>query len=64
MSSKPISKVALVTTILCLLMAVLVFVFAEGLRRWYSGVFLAVMGLLMLVNTLRWGRVADGQQGP
>ncbi len=64
MSGKSMSKIAFVTAILCILMAVIVFVFAEGLRRWYSGIFFTVMGLVMLVNTLRWGRVTDGQQGP
>ena len=64
MSRKTMSKVALVASILCLLMAVIVFVLVEGLRRWYSGIFFTVMGLVMLVNTLRWGRVADGHQDP
>jgi len=56
------SKVALIAAVFCIVMAVAVFVFAEGLRRWYSGLLFAVMALVMLVNTLRWQRFADEQQ--
>jgi len=42
--------------ILCLVLAVVVFVFAGGLRRWYSGTFFAIMGIVMLVNGFRWHR--------
>jgi len=62
MNKKTMSKVALITAIVCIVMAVVVFIFADGLRRWYSGIFFAVMGLAMLVNTLRWRRVANEQQ--
>ena len=62
MNKKTMSKFSLITAILCIVMTVVVFVFADGLRRWYSGIFFAVMGLVMLVNTLRWRRVADKQQ--
>lgn len=44
--------------IICLGLAVAVFVFAEGLRRWYSGGFFAVMGIVMLVNAYRWHRTS------
>ena len=53
------SKVALVSGILFIVLAVIVFVFADGLRRWYSGIFFALIGTVMLLNTLRWRRVAD-----
>ena len=53
------SKVALVSGILCVVLAVIVFVFADGLRRWYSGIFFALLGTLMLINALRWRRAAD-----
>jgi hypothetical protein len=53
------SKVALISGILCIILAVIVFVFADGLRRWYSGVFFAMMGALLLTNAVRWRRVAD-----
>lgn len=52
------SKVALITAVICAVMTVVVFVFADGLRRWYSGIFFAVLALVMLLNTLRWRRVA------
>jgi ABC-type multidrug transport system permease subunit len=58
MNRKTMSKVALVTAIVCIVIAVVVFIFADGLRRWYSGIFFAVMALVMLVNALRWRRVA------
>ena len=61
MNKKTMSKVALITAILCIVMAVVVIVFADGLRRWYSGIFFAVMGAVMLVNMLRWRHVADEQ---
>jgi hypothetical protein len=57
MNRKTMSKVALLTAIICAVMAVVVFVFADGLRRWYSGIFFAVMALVMLLNALRWRRV-------
>ena len=44
------SKVALVSGILCIVLAVKVFVFADGLRRWYSGIFFAVTGTVLLVS--------------
>lgn len=62
MNRKTMSKVALITAILCVVVAVVVFVVTDGLRRWYSGIFFAVMALVMLVNTLRWRRVADEQR--
>ncbi len=53
------SKMALVSGILCIVLAVIVFVFGDGLRRWYSGIFFTMIGILMLVNAFRWRRVAD-----
>jgi drug/metabolite transporter (DMT)-like permease len=43
------------------LVAVIVFVFAHGLRRWYSGIFFALIGAVMLVNAVRWRQIADRQ---
>jgi hypothetical protein len=54
------AKMALVTSVLCLVLAIVVFVFADGLRRWYSGIFFAVMGAVLLLSALRWRR-ADNQ---
>jgi len=53
------SKVALITGILCIVLAVIVFVFADGLRRWYSGIFFTIIGTVMLVNAPRWRRATD-----
>ena len=50
-----------VFSILCILLAVVVFVFAEGLRRWYSGIFFVIIGIVLLVNALRWRYVGDQQ---
>jgi hypothetical protein len=50
------SKVGLVCGILFIVLAVIVFVFADGLRRWYSGIFFAIIGTVTLVNTLHWQR--------
>ena len=41
-----------------LLPAVIVFLFADGLRRWYSGIFFAIIGTVTLLNALYWGRTA------
>ena len=53
------SKAALVSGIVCIVLAVMVFVFADGLRRWYSGIFFALIGTVMLVSALHWRRAAD-----
>jgi hypothetical protein len=49
---------ALVSGSVLIALAVLVFVFADGLRRWYAGAFFAIMGTAVLVNALRWRRTA------
>ena len=53
------NKVGLVCGILCIVLAVIVFVFADDLRRWYSGIFFAIIGTVMLVNAWRWRRAAN-----
>ena len=52
-------RAALVAGILCIVLTVIVFVFADGLRRWYSGIFFAFMGTVLLVNAMRWRRAPD-----
>ena len=42
------SKVGLISGIVRIVMAVIAFVFADGLRRWYSGIFFTIMGTVML----------------
>ena len=43
----------LVLGIACLVLAVVILVFADGARRWYSGAFFAVLGVVLLLNA-RW----------
>jgi hypothetical protein len=56
---KNIGKVSLFIGSVCVLLSVIVFVYADGIRRWYSGVFFAVLGIVMLVNALRWQSPSD-----
>ncbi len=43
-------RFAVPAAILCFGLAVAVFVFAEGMRRWYSGIFFLVLGAVLLMN--------------
>lgn len=54
MNRKTTRLIILATAILSLLFAIIIFTFAEGLRRWYSGGFFALIGIFMLVNARRW----------
>jgi len=49
------SKTQLAIGVICLVLAAVIFVFAEGARRIYSGGFFTVIGVVMLLNA-RWGR--------
>ena len=51
-------RLAVVLGVSFLLLAVIVFVFADGLRRWYSGIFFAIIGTVALLNAFYWGRTA------
>ena len=53
------NKLALVIGILCCVVAVVIFIFADGMRRWYSGIFFALIGTVTLVRTLRLRRGSD-----
>ena len=55
---EPVKRVTLVAGILCVVAAVIVFVFADGLRRWYSGIFFAVIAAVMLARAARAWRAA------
>ena len=46
-------KWVLILGIILLVLAVVVFVFASGLRRWYSGLFFVIMGLVAVTNASR-----------
>jgi uncharacterized membrane protein len=52
-------KMALTVGILCIVVAVVIFVFASGLRRWYSGLFFAFLGIVSLLNAARWHRETE-----
>lgn len=53
------NKVSLIIGLLCLVVAVMVFVFADGLRRYYSGIFFVIIGAVSLTNAWRWKRKAE-----
>jgi len=59
MTKNTMSKVALVTGILCVVLTVVMFLFADGLRRWYTGIFFMIISTVMFVNALRWRRNAN-----
>jgi len=46
-------KLPLVLAILSFLVAIIVFIFVDGARSIYSGVFFAVIGVVLLVNARR-----------
>lgn len=60
MANKTMSTVALFVGFASVVLAVVILVFAEGLRRWYSGIFFALIGVLSLVNAMRWRRATPG----
>lgn len=52
-------KLPLITGILSLILAVIVFVFADGARRIYSGALFMIFGFLQLYAAWRSGRQPD-----
>jgi hypothetical protein len=44
------SKMDWIVGVLSLLLAVVIFVFADGARRWYSGIFFVILGVTMLAR--------------
>ena len=53
------SKMTLVVGILSVVMAVIVFVLVDDLRRYYSGLFFTIIGAVMLLNVRCWKCNAD-----
>lgn len=43
-------KISLVAGIACFVLALIIFIFASGLRRFYSGLFFVVIGVVMVWN--------------
>ena len=56
MSKNALNRITLISGILCIILAVIMFIFADGLRRWYSGIFFAIMGGVMFANIAHWPR--------
>jgi len=54
MKKDTLRKLALVLGPICLVMAVVILVYADGMRRWYSGLFFVVMGTVALLSARRW----------
>ena len=52
-------KWVLILGIIFLVLATVVLVFASGGRRWYSGLFFAIMGLVALANASRFEKSAE-----
>ena len=52
-------KLAVVLGVVFLLLAVTVFVFSDGLRRWYSGILFAIFGTVILLNAFNRGRTTE-----
>ena len=44
------NRFQLVMGLICLVLAVVILIFADGLRRWYSGGFFLLLGVVMLLG--------------
>jgi uncharacterized membrane protein len=53
------NRFALIGGILSLIIAVIVFIFADGLRRYYSGIFFLFIGVYLLLQSRRWKHPTD-----
>ena len=54
MNKGTLRKVALTIGPISLVLAVVILIFADGLRRWYSGLFFVLIGAVLLLNVRRW----------
>ena len=52
-------RMNLIVGIIFSLLAIIVFVFADGLRRWYSGVFFAIIAVVMILNAMGWRNIGN-----
>ena len=50
---------ALMSGILSIVIAIIVFILADGYRRYYSGIFFVIIGGVLLLQTVRLRRNAD-----
>lgn len=52
-------SMSLVMGVLCLVLAAVILLIADGPRRWYSGLFFALLGVVALTNAIRLRRTAQ-----
>jgi len=53
------NRFAIIGGILSFIIAVIVFIIADGYRRYYSGIFFAILGVALLLQTRRWRHPTD-----
>jgi len=51
-----LQKTHLILGIFSFFIAAIIFVFGDGLRRWYSGIFFVILGVVLIGNAKRLGR--------
>jgi len=51
-----LQKTFLILGIFSFLIAAVIFVFGDGLRRWYSGIFFVILSVALITNAKRPGR--------
>ena len=51
-----LQKTFLILGIFSFLIASVIFVFGDGLRRWYSGIFFVILSVALIANAKRPGR--------
>ena len=51
-----LQKTFLIFGIFSFFIAAVIFVFGDGLRRWYSGIFFVILGVVLIGNAKRLGK--------
>jgi len=51
-----LQKTFLIFGIFSFFIAAVIFVFGDGLRRWYSGIFFVILGVALIANAKRPGK--------
>lgn len=51
-----LQKTYLILGIFSIFIAAIIFVFGDGLRRWYSGIFFVILGFVLIGNAKRLGK--------
>ena len=52
MTKKNKFKVYLFIAIVFIILSIIIFIMADGLRRWYSGAFFSIMGLTLFTKSI------------